>query len=160
MPGRFSLDFVAIPQPALVARGYFIAADKLNQLPEPLLRASEVVSREIEINFEAEGRPPWDALEAATSERKSQLGLDPRILRATGELFEAVTSPDAWDIGMEGSTQAAALLRDTTDHGTFHITGTSFMPARDWSFVPDDALDRIEEVFYEWLEEAFAGASN
>lgn len=156
MPGRFSLELVAIPRPALVAKGFFITSDRLNELTTPLERVSEFISNEIAVNFDVEGRPvPWEPLADSTVSRKASADppLDPRILRATGALFEAVTSEKAWDIGMTGGNEAAAVLVDPTEYGWRHLETHRFMPIRDWGFVPDDALDTADELMYEWLAE-------
>lgn len=153
MAGRFVLDLVATPSPAVVAKGLFIASEKLNDLGEPLQRAGEVVRNEIDENFAANGRPsPWAPLAESTLRKKGQQGLDPRILRATLSLYEGLMNPGIWDIQVTGN-EGTATMADPTGYGELHLNGTRFMPMRDYAFVSDDGLENIDEIFYQWLEE-------
>lgn len=73
-----------------------------NDVRELGVRASDVraVQREVleverestQRRFERRG-PGWPPLAASTVERKAQQSLDPRILRATGELYKSLTEP-------------------------------------------------------------------
>ena len=158
MPGRVATDLVFTPMPAVVARGFFMAAERIRQMEEPMNRAAEIVSREILANFDAEGRPTrWPELAESTTRKKALEGLDPRILRATEALVEGLTAEGqhglgSWDIGQEG-TEWVAFLADPTGYGWRHIEEHQFMPIRDWTYVPDDALDEIEDSFADWLDD-------
>jgi hypothetical protein len=158
MAGRFTTEIIQTPLPAVVARGFFITADKLDQMEEPMQRAISIIQNEIAANFEMEGRPNrWKDLEDSTQQKKALAGLDPRILRALGQLYQEATSSESWRVQRQGSDWIAQQF-DITDHGSFHITGFvnrggGFVEARDWSFVSDDALQDIEDEFYEWLDE-------
>lgn len=153
MPARFVIDLVATPSPAVIAKGLFIASEKLNDLGEPLQRAGEVVRREIDENFQVEGRPsPWEPLADSTLSRKDSQGLDDRILRATGALYEGLMNPGIWDISVSGN-EGVATMADPTGYGELHINGTWFMHIRDYTFVTDEGLEEIDEIFYQWIEE-------
>lgn len=162
MAGRFSVDFVWSPMPAVLANGYFMSAEMLSRIEEPLSRAVEdVLSDEIEMNFETEssGGVGWPELADSTKIKKAQQDLDPRILHATLALREGATSPGTWDIQKEAHNEALATLADPTGYGEAHVIpwrhpGGGSLPVRDWTYISDEAMDRVEEVFYEWLEEA------
>jgi len=79
--------------------------------------------------FDMEG-PGWEQLQQDTRDRKEKMGLDSRILRATGALFHSLTNPDG---GVEASMLSSPQeLRFGTNvpYAGFHQTGTSRMPAR------------------------------
>lgn len=152
MPGRFSADLVLTPLPGVVANAFFVAAERIKDMSAPMEEATRIISDEIKANFDAQGRPgKWPALAESTTRKKTTEGLDPRILQATQALYEGVSR--SWDIGQEGGGTWVAVLDDPTGYGFFHLEGTKWMPVRDWAFVPDDAIDAIEQAFYEWLEE-------
>lgn len=158
MPGRFRTDLVMTPLPGIVARAFFITAQRIQQMEEPMERAAMVVSKEIAANFDAEGRPGrWEGLKEGTARKKASEGLDPRILRATGALYDGLTGQGmgglgSWDISQQGADWVANL-EDPTGYGWRHLEEHQFMPIRDWTFVSDEGLDEIEETFYEWLHE-------
>lgn len=158
MPGRFNIDLVMTPLPAIVARGYFIAAERMKELREPMTDAARAISREIAANFDAEGRPArWEELADSTVRKKQSEGLDPRILRATTALYDGIVGegmygPGSWDIGPDGG-EWVAVLEDPTGYGWRHLNAFphKFMPARDWTFVPDEVSDEVNAIFYDWL---------
>src|SRR5215831_12962730 len=145
MPRRVSMTLEWTPLPSVVAQTYFVTAEKASHLEEPLVQATQIVSQEIAANFDAQGRPEgWQELNEATVERR---GSSEPILFVTGNLYNQATSPTSWAVGGGGQEWDAELI-DVTDYGRFHVTGTVNMPVRDWTFVPDDALDAIEQVFW------------
>lgn len=81
-----------------------------------------------EQRFERTG-PGWPRLAASTVERKARQGLDPRTLRATGDLYRSLTASRA-------SNQIDARLPDEFRFGTtvpyagYHDTGAG-VPKRD-----------------------------
>lgn len=67
----------------------------------------------------ASGGHPWRALAPATLARKRRLGLDPRILRATGRLYSSLvdaTSPDH----VQQITTESLRWGSTVDYGKYH----------------------------------------
>lgn len=138
----------------IVAQGFFITSEKLNQMTEPMEQTVLAFSDAISDNFEAEGGPggQWAPLQESTKRRKAALGLDDRILRATGSLEAGATSGKNWDIQQGGRTTTAELS-DPTGYGFFHLSGTQFMPIRDWATVGDDALDEMQNIFADWMQE-------
>lgn len=151
MAGRVIIDIVATPSPAIVAQYYFLAAERMEDMRRPMEESVDDLAKEIEMNFEVQGRPPWEALAESTVAIRGNEG---PILDDSGELRGAVTQRDAWIINV-GRGEADAFLSDPTQYGGFHIEGTSTMPARDWSFTPDEVVDRVEERFVSWLEDIF-----
>jgi len=136
--------------PEIIASAYFMVSERAQQLVDPLRDATAIVAQEIEENFAAEGRPDhWEALAESTVLVR---GTDGPILTRTGELRSAVTSTSAWSVGGSGS-DAEALLTDPTGYGGYHVEGTSRMPARDYTYVGDDALENIDELFLNWVAE-------
>src|SRR5687768_16263499 len=133
MPGRVTADLVFTPMPSVVARGFFMAAERIRQMEAPMQRAAEIVSREILANFDAEGRPTrWPELAESTVRKKASEGLDPIILRATEALVGGLTEEGqaglgSWDIGHEG-TDWVAFLADPTGYGWRHLEEHQFMP--------------------------------
>jgi len=150
MPARASISIEWIPQPEIIAQAYFMVAGQAQQLGEPLMASTEIVAQEIEANFAAEGRPEaWAPLSEATVLTR---GSDGPILTLTGALRAAVTSPSAWSQSGGGS-DVEAVLTDPTGYGGYHVEGTSRMPARDYTYVSDDALQGIDELFLNWIAE-------
>lgn len=106
----------------------------------------------IEEQFETEGghgSGGWAPLQPATVEKKAALGLDPRILHATGVLRETLTGEESWNVhaqGLELSTGAAP-------YGVFHQKGAprANIPVR--RPVDFTALERQEfvKILQEWL---------
>jgi hypothetical protein len=78
MVARVKVYMEATPQPAVIAQAFFATAEKCRRLDEPLMQAAEVASEEMNMNFEAGGRPEgWEPLSEATIVRKSTKGLSP-----------------------------------------------------------------------------------
>lgn len=94
-----------------------------------MLRLAEAEKRQ----FDSEGQRAsggWAPLAASTLARKQRLGLDPRILHATGRLAASLTAPLP---GGDAIREALPLeMRFGTDvpYAGFHQTGTSRMPQR------------------------------
>lgn len=162
MPARVGIDLVFTPFPAVVARAFFMSAERMRQLQEPMERVAQIISREIQENFDAQGRPSgWEELKESTVAKKASAGLDPRILRATGALLDGLTMQGqhglgSWDISQDGN-EWVGVLQDPTGYGWRHLDEFPhrFMPSRDWSFVPDETQDEIEDAFRDWLEWVF-----
>jgi len=157
MPVKTGVDLVWIPLPSIVAKAYFATAERAADMLDPMYDAVEVVQGQIEANFDVEGRPAkWAPLSEATIGLRQEAGFpgEHPILVRTGALKDAVTSASAWDIEASGQT-VSALMTDPTGYGSYHISGTIYMPIRDWSYVDDEALDEIEQLFMEWVTQDF-----
>lgn len=71
----------------------------------------------------------WDPLAPSTIARKALLGLDPRILRATGALEASLTNRgDDAHVEMIGTQEL--IFGTDVDYAKFHQKGTSRMPRR------------------------------
>lgn len=166
MAGRFVVDFQWTPMPSVVAQGYFITAEMLQRLEEPLERSSEILSDAIAENFatESSGGERWAELADSTKIRKASQDLDPRILHATLALSEGASDVGTWDISQDATNEAVAALADPTGYGEAHVIPWprpegGYLKQRDWTYISDETMDEVEEAFYEWLEEAIrAGA--
>jgi len=153
MPVRLGIDVVWTPLPAVVANAYFATAEYAANMLDPMYDAVELVRGQILENFDVEGRPArWEPLSEATVGIREETGFpgEHPILERTSALKTGATSAAAWDIEHSGQTITAVFL-DPTGYGSFHITGTIYMPIRDWSYVDDEALDEIESVFMEYV---------
>ena len=151
--GRVSLSVEFVPAPAVVAEGFFMTAERLQMLDEPLRNSIPVATNEVEMNFAMEGRPTkWEDLAEGTAMIR---GSDHPILDRTGTLRSE--AGQEWAFRRHDSHTVSAEMIDPTGYGAFHITGTNApMPIRDWSYVSEDGVDAIQAVFMDWLEEAIA----
>jgi len=71
MPARGRIYIEVTPEPALVAEVFFMKAQKMQNLDEPLQAGTGVVDQEIAANFAAQGRPTqWEPLSQATIEAR------------------------------------------------------------------------------------------
>jgi hypothetical protein len=152
VPERFGVEVVATPLPSIVAEGYFMLAERLSRLVEPARLAAGVLSREIATNFAVGGRPtPWPPLADVTVRRK---GHD-RLLVDTEDMYSAATSEESWQVESGGRSASAHLDSSALPYySIFHIEGTQFMPERDFTFIPDEALDKVEDIFGEFIDQA------
>lgn len=107
-----------------------------------------VLSNYMAINFASAGQGRWPPLAPSTIERKARAGypLDPLV--RTGVLRDA-TSGGEWQAGRLGSDFIGVL--EIPPYGAFHIEGTAFMPARDFTFIPDSIEAEIGAVAEEWI---------
>lgn len=178
MPGRVTFDFQWVPLPQLVARSYFMSAERAEQLEVPMRETVELFGSEIDMNFQVEGRPDrWADLADSTIRKRlgHALGSDVKqdialatpeyrsqvidyamggikILQDEGTLYDAATNPDSWDIQSHGGSTVATLT-DPTGYGFYHVEGTTHMPVRDFTYISDEALDEAEQYFADWVLE-------
>ena len=89
-------------QPTIETRGAGKAAYDLKQLGvrgSDIRRVADKVRRiylrSNQRRFQTSGSGQWPALKPSTVERKARQGLDPRPLRATGDLYRSLTSTRA-----------------------------------------------------------------
>lgn len=106
----------------------------------------------IDAQFESEGAHGsggWQALQPATVEKKTAMGMDPRILHATGLLRETLTGDSAWNVhaqGLELNTGAAP-------YGVFHQQGAprANIPVRKPVEFTMTERQEFVKVLQEWL---------
>lgn len=151
MAERFLVDVQAIPLPIIVAEGYFVTAERLEDLEEPVEDIARFISSELQQNFVVGGRPPWQPHAPATVER---WGPHP-LLDLTGDLRDEIVADERWDIDKGRSNVTAAFTAGpVTDlYGRFHLSGTQFMPVRDFMALPVEIQDKALEMFDEWVGE-------
>jgi len=156
VPVRVGIDVVWIPLPEIVAHAYFATAERAANMLEPMYEAVEVVRGQIETNFDVEGRPAkWEPLSEATLFLREYEGYQSGpILQRSGTLKSGATSAAAWDIDSSGQV-VSAIMMDPTGYGHFHVEGTVFQPIRDYTYVDDEALDEIDNLFLDWVTEEF-----
>ncbi len=152
MPARGTTGLYMVPSATVLAQAFFVTAEKLSQIEEPMHRiVNDVLVPEIEENFQTEGHGAWEQLAPATALKR---GSAHPILMETGQMREAATSPQAWSVERSGSSAFASFNPDVTEYAKFHISGTSFMPVRDFGTFEADVEDQVEDIFDEWLDEA------
>jgi hypothetical protein len=75
------------------------------------------------------GGAHWPPLAAATKEAKAAQGLDPRILRATNDLYHSLTSTGAGSVAEEKPDEL--ILGTSVPYARYADKGTSNEPKRD-----------------------------
>jgi hypothetical protein len=178
MPGRALVEIIQAPPASVVASGFFLAADRYEDLVDPMFEAVGIMAEQIKENFDTEssGGDAWEewsifyrktrelgGLREEIFEKKlasGQVGFGKRtvmveadkILQLTGDLYSGATNAASWDVSQEGHDVVAIL--EAPEYGVFHVMGSpqTYLPIRDWSFIPDDAIDDIEEKFLEYVD--------
>lgn len=155
IPDRITVEFVSHPNIAAIIAGFFTTRERLDQLVEPATEVMKLMVREIQMNFDAEGRPtPWEPLAESTARKR---GSEHPILDDEGDLVQAATSEESWVVSPAGAGRAAEAHLDiyaVPYYGFFHITGLEFMPQRDWSFISDDALNEADDIVKRFVDDA------
>jgi phage gpG-like protein len=96
---------------------------------EPGLASVASMMREAEQRrFDAEGYGEWEQLAPATVARKAAEGLDYRILRATGALYDSLTQEGGDNI--EVVTDDTLIFGSSDPKGAFHQRGNEHLPQR------------------------------
>ncbi len=90
----------------------------------------------------------WPGLSLATIALKARLGYPADPLVRTGVLKGDIASGE-WQAGRRGNEFIGVL--EIPGYGGFHITGTQFMPARDFSFIPDSIEPIIANIAEEYI---------
>ena len=93
MPARGGVEIFITPNPTIVAREYFAAAVRSDDLATPMREVIGLWGSEIDTNFQAGGRPePWKPLADATrAKRRADHMRDARAaLRANPLQYESV----------------------------------------------------------------------
>jgi phage gpG-like protein len=147
VPERLGFDVVFNPNPTVVAQAFFASAQRAQNLVPPMEKIIEEASNEIAENFAAEGRPTkWPSLAESTIAKR---GTDGPILVDTGELEAEATDPSSWAIVASGQSVVASL--NVRDDSKFHLTGTQFMPQRDWAYLSPQWDDFVDQEMYDWI---------
>lgn len=124
----------------------------------PLERSlNQVVIPAIQKNFDAEGRPKWAPLSAETlltrKTDKKTVGRQVKILDRTGFLKRVATQKNLWDVKDDQLLLRSVYFSQRVKYSSFHQTGTRNMPQRVFMSLAGDDVEKVEEVFDEWLGE-------
>ena len=150
----FRISYDWIPLPAVLISDFDKLGLDIRSFREPLKRSiQEVVGPSMHENFAVGGRPPWEPLNERTIADKSANGYPEDILVRTGSLGVVAGQLNLWTIDGQEGTAVVNGLPDRVHYGIFHQAGTRFMPAREWAVIQEEDIDRIVEVFEEWLGE-------
>ena len=176
MPIRATIYIEATPEPAIVAEAYFLSAARAQDMWGVLDESAAIADGEVALNFAAQGRPThWAPLSQATIERRTRAltqgqkdlisklrtgsptnptpdlqGAFP-ILIDSGDLLAGATSGDNWQRRTLGFASQAVEMLDPTGYGHFHVTGTRYMPQRDWTYISQDAIDKMANIMADWV---------
>jgi phage gpG-like protein len=105
----------------LVSRELLRFSDNLADPTNALSMVADLIRKDVEHNFETEGGNAggWPPLSERRVEEKARLGLDPRILRATGALMESLVNKfDPRHI--EHLSPTSLTFGSTVFYGIFH----------------------------------------
>ena len=148
----FELDWK--PSLTLMAASFDTMGTSIKSFKEPLTRSvKEVINSSIARNFAVGGRPPWRPLSPLTVFKK---GHD-TILVDTGRLSSKAPQMNSWSI--DGIAGEARMDSVSVPYGYYHQGGffnvrtNTYVPPRVWADIQEEDADRIEEIFWEWLEE-------
>jgi hypothetical protein len=152
VPARFSLEMRWLPEPALVASGFFMTSRMLEDMRVPMEASLGVLARQVQENFKTQGQGTWEVLEWDTVIQKQRVGAPyPNApLVRWGPLM--TRSPTSFIVSHSGRETQAEWV-DPTNYGGFHLGGTKFMPVRDFLMLTDNALQQIQEIFADWIDE-------
>lgn len=153
MPVFIEWDVVSSPAVAsakLAALGVSLRAGGFRV---PLQRSvREAVIPEIERQFAVGGDPKWPDITDSTKETKMRrVGHAYPILVETGRLKKAATALARWHVKNDEARFTG--LPGYAAYGTFHVTGTKYMPQRHWGNWRDNAGEAVHQIFDEWIEE-------
>lgn len=145
---------VSLTPPGWVMAADFVALGlDIRSMREPLKRAVQgVLGGSIRYNFEVGGRPEWPPLSDETVRIKHDLGYPPDILIRTGKLKKVAGQLNIWTLTRE---EAYVTQLPGAEYGEFHLTGTRFMPIRDFLTIQPQDEEEIEKVFETWLVQRF-----
>lgn len=115
---------------------------------EPLQQAVRtVIIPSIRTNFAAEGRPKWRPLAPATVLDRGASG---PILDRTGRLKKVATQLNIWSYTKDQATITGIDSR--VKYATYHQSGTRKMPQRAFVLFQEEDIDRIQQIFYEFVD--------
>lgn len=158
MDGFIDIDFdPAIP--IVIGAFYSLADDvSIKSYREPLQRSiRDVVGPALVNNFDVGGIPPWQPLAPSTVAIKEKKGSDSKPLILTGALRRKAGQLNIWNIdGPEAEARLENL--EGVEYGFVHQVGAvggrgSVIPERPWASLDDNSIDKIQEVFGEWIDE-------
>lgn len=180
------IDIEMDPSPVLLVQQFNALGADIRSFKEPLHRSiKQVMTESLRKNFDAEGRPDaWQPLAESTLRAKAHQGWPSDILVQDGSLKRAAGQINIWDInGQEGI--ATMSIPESVWYGIVHQEGAGesfeggvlvktgkgvaqtktktfgskgYVPQRVWALFQYEDIDRIEEIFDEWLQERLVRA--
>lgn len=124
---------------------------RASQMEQPMAESITIMATELDLNFISQGRPShWVPDSAETMAQK----LNSMILEESGDLHNEAIDVASWSTS-GGGTDLVAELVDALGYGAYHVEGTRFMPVRDWTYVSDEALSEIDNIFMDWVTADF-----
>src|SRR5688572_22754076 len=149
MAERFVVDIQVSPDLAVVVEAFFTAKERLEQMREPMLDAAQAYANAIRARFESQDFEPL------SSDTRKSVGVrgSEFILVDTGTMEAAATSALSWDV-VAGESKASAtfdpsLLASVAPYFRFHLSGTDFMPERDFLAIDEVAVERSIDLIFE-----------
>lgn len=148
------IDYSWEPEPSVLAGGFDLAADRMEQMRNAFTRTlHEVLIPDFEKNFDTQGgTEAWQPLSPYTLLRREDQGYGPGpMLVRTGELKRWALDPDVWIIQDDqmSATVPPVYGDDGGEYGSFTQTGTSRMPARPYWEFTEEGADGMVEIFSE-----------
>lgn len=139
------------PDPMMVAQGFFMTSQRLNDLREPVEMGAKILGDELAINFLVGGRPSWAPLATSTVTKKGHS----QVLIESGDLMEEVSDAERWQFASGGNSAIAQWEPGSVHsaYGHYHLSGTRFMPQRDFMTMPDRVEDAIMDIFEDWIDD-------
>lgn len=126
--------------------------DRAENLTRPFGEFAEYMSRSIERNFEAEGRPKWAGLSPAYGAWKRKHFPGRKLLVLTGRLKRQATSRAAWVATPKTLRfRPDAPVPGGYDLFSLHQEGTSKMPARVVLRLQDRDKGEFTKIMRRWL---------
>jgi len=148
--GGLTVDITIIPSPTIIVSAFGQLADLVGRFKEPFREAIvDVMAPSIGTNFDVGGRPSWQPLSEATLPKKTQYG-GGGVLVLSGALSQTAGQLDEWDIGEDSATMG---LSDSVWYGRVHEEGTDKIPQREWALFQAEDVDKIEQIFGDWMSE-------
>ncbi len=142
------------PNPRILTDDFTQWGLDIRSAKEPLKRSiQEVMAPSFKANFDEGGRPSWEPLSETTLLMKALAGQPSDILVATGQLKKTVQQLNLWKIDGPGGEAYIDTLPEKISYGKFHMEGTRRMPARPFMDFQEEDLDKIQEIFADWIVE-------
>lgn len=141
---------------------------------EPLeISIREVMRPSIRTNFDVGGRPKWAELAASTIAKREKKGTGTKTLVEKGTLRKIASQRNIWDVSSTVALVRGFALLERVPYAGYQQTGTGkgmkaipmkdergrnifgvgdSMPARPYLFIQEEDIEKIEQIFLEWIE--------
>lgn len=157
----YKFDITILPTPMAMMASFDLAAAGIKSLREPLKESIQtIIAPSIRERFDV-GGPGWEPLSESRLLQKAAQGLPEDTLIASGTLRRVAGQLNIWKInGGYGSGEAEAFVSNLpgAEYGTYHDSGTSRVPQREFLYIDTDDEVKIEEVFEAFIASRFRKA--